>query len=292
MKSFLLILFTTLTLFTQAQDKVYYTYGNVETVLANGDSYYYIETTQLGPGEFEQKKFRVKTNDLLEVRKCKSINPLIFHGSRVLYNRYGGISGKATFYNHLATDTAYYYDEEGRLSLFTYYVNDTPIIEQEFYESGKLYYEMNYKNGLTKSIQYYYETGEKKRACFYNNKGEFRNGVCFTKNGLDTPYFSPKTQVSFALEDFNNNIYEFLVEKINYPQMAKVAGLNGLVVLSFAINQDNSFSDLMIVFSTSSIFEEEALRVMNLSAPFWKAGTNEGNPTSLRYTLPINFTLE
>ena len=69
MKSFLLILLSTLALFTQAQERKYYNYFDKLTYDADVNAYYYIETTELKSGLFEQKKYSVEDNKLTVLQK-------------------------------------------------------------------------------------------------------------------------------------------------------------------------------------------------------------------------------
>lgn len=287
MKSFWLILFTTLTLFTQAQNRKYYNYNHEPTSEKEYDAYYYIESTKLKTGEFEQKKYHVKHNYLMEIRACKSIDPLIFHGNLVRYNKNGGIESKLTLKNNLVIDTAYFYDDNGKLSKSRYYQNDTPIVEQEFYPSGKLYSETIFKNELPKSIQYYYETGEKKRSCYYNKIGEFRNGMCFTKEGKDTPYFE-----AFTPPLLDKDLYAFIGANLSYPESARAHGLTGRVIVQFVVTKNDSIEDIQIESSSCELFNNSVINLILASDSHWKAAIKEGQKVPIRMTLPIKFNLD
>lgn len=291
MKSFLLILFTTLTLFTQAQSRKYYTYFNKQTDYNDSNAYYYIESTKLNSGLFEQKKYSVEDNKLIESRTCKSIDSLILHGFKYYYFNNGKVSGSIKYNNNLRTDTTYYYNEDGSLNSFTYFINDTPKIERGFYDSGELYYEEIYQNGLIKSTNYFYQSGEKKRICIYNDNEETIEKNCFTKEGLDTPYFKAYTNARLLSKEYASYA-DFLSANLKYPKFARNNSIEGKVVISFVVKEDNSLSSIKVIYATIPEFAEEALRIFKKSENYWIAASREGKPVTERYTLPIKFTLE
>jgi len=84
---------------------------------------------------------------------------------------------------------------------------------------------------------------------------------------------------------------KFLGSNIRYPQEARNAGVEGLVVLSFVVGKDGSLHDIEILKKLGGGTDEEAVRVVKLMGGLWTPGKQDGNLVAVRYTLPIRFAL-
>ena len=87
-----------------------------------------------------------------------------------------------------------------------------------------------------------------------------------------------------------DGIMSFISKNIRYPQDAKDAGLQGIVICEFVINKDGSFSNMKVKRGVSPSLDQEAMRVIK-SFPKWKPGTNGGKPVRVLYTLPVAFRI-
>ena len=87
-------------------------------------------------------------------------------------------------------------------------------------------------------------------------------------------------------------MYRFLGENIRYPEKAKEAGVEGMVVYSFVVEKDGSVSDIKVVKSLSPETDQEALRVIKMTNKAWEPGLQGGEPVRVEYTLPIRFALK
>jgi len=63
------------------------------------------------------------------------------------------------------------------------------------------------------------------------------------------------------------------------------------VVVKFVVNEDGSLSDLEIINSGGSVFDNEVLRVMKKS-PKWLAGSNQGRKVKVYHSQPVIFKYE
>lgn len=81
-----------------------------------------------------------------------------------------------------------------------------------------------------------------------------------------------------------------LTENLKYPQAAKDAKTEGMVVLTFIVKEDGSVSDVEILRGIGSGCDEEGKRVVEIS-PKWTPGKIGGKAVNTRMTLPINFKL-
>lgn len=84
---------------------------------------------------------------------------------------------------------------------------------------------------------------------------------------------------------------KFLQDNIHYPKADREDGISGKVIITFIVEKDGSISDVRPVRGPSQTMKDEAIRVMRAS-PKWTPGYQNGNPVSVSYTVPINFTLE
>ncbi|MBW4890505.1 TonB family protein [Mucilaginibacter sp. HMF5004] len=84
--------------------------------------------------------------------------------------------------------------------------------------------------------------------------------------------------------------YDFLGNKIKYPNAAKEAGTQGRVILQFVVEKDGSLTDIKVMREPGNGLGDEATRVLKL-APKWKPGIQNGKPVRVQYTIPVNFSL-
>lgn len=84
---------------------------------------------------------------------------------------------------------------------------------------------------------------------------------------------------------------KFIASNIKYPRQASQLGLEGRVVVSFVINKDGNVDNVEILKGIGGGCDEEAIRVIK-SLPSWKPGKQNGRPVSVKFTVPIKFTLQ
>lgn len=81
-----------------------------------------------------------------------------------------------------------------------------------------------------------------------------------------------------------------MTANLKYPQAAKDAKTEGMVVLTFIVKEDGSVSDVEILRGIGAGCDEEGKRVVEIS-PKWTPGKIAGKAVNTRMTLPINFKL-
>lgn len=86
-------------------------------------------------------------------------------------------------------------------------------------------------------------------------------------------------------------IYADLSSKIKYPAMAKEAGIQGKVTLSFRINAEGQIDDVIVLKGVHPELDAEAVRVIKL-LPEFNPGMQRGKKVNVRYVFPILFTLK
>ncbi len=81
---------------------------------------------------------------------------------------------------------------------------------------------------------------------------------------------------------------KFLKENIIYPPDARLAGIEGLSVVSFVVDKTGKIKNVTTIKSASPSLDAEARRVVR-AMPAWKPGEVNNSPVNVRYSLPINF---
>lgn len=85
-------------------------------------------------------------------------------------------------------------------------------------------------------------------------------------------------------------LINYLVKNITYPEDAKKAKLTGKVFVEFVVDKTGKVKNASIKKSDNTVFDAEALRVVS-SMPDWVPGENGGKKVSVKLTLPISFAL-
>jgi len=84
----------------------------------------------------------------------------------------------------------------------------------------------------------------------------------------------------------------FIQKNLQYPQMAKEAGLSGKCFLKFVVKEDGGISDVQVLKGVPGCQEcdREAIRVVK-AMPKFKPGKQNGRAVPVYFNLPINFQL-
>ena len=82
----------------------------------------------------------------------------------------------------------------------------------------------------------------------------------------------------------------FLGRQIRYPAYERENNIQGRVIITFDVGKDGKLSNFQIIQSVSEGLDNEALKMLK-NSPVWKPGTLYGMPISVKYTVPITFTL-
>ncbi len=91
----------------------------------------------------------------------------------------------------------------------------------------------------------------------------------------------------------NLEMMKYIQKNIQYPAMAREAGISGKCFLKFVVNGDGTISDGTILKGVPGCpdCDKEAMRVVK-SMPKWKAGKQNGRAVPVYFNLPINFTIK
>lgn len=91
-----------------------------------------------------------------------------------------------------------------------------------------------------------------------------------------------------------NAFRKYLANNIQYPAMAREAGISGKAYLKFVVEVDGSISDVQVLRGVPGCGEcdKEAVRVLKSFPEKWKPGKNNGRPARVYYNLPISFNIQ
>jgi TonB family protein len=86
-------------------------------------------------------------------------------------------------------------------------------------------------------------------------------------------------------------IIDYIKNNTKYPEPAKVKGIQGKVIVRFAVEADGSIDKISVLKGVDPELDKEALRVVGTMPTFEKPGIKDGKAVSVWYSLPINFAL-
>lgn len=86
-------------------------------------------------------------------------------------------------------------------------------------------------------------------------------------------------------------MFEYLGKNLKYPPMAKDAGIQGIVYVTFVVLEDGDVTDVKVLRGIGGGCDEEAIRVVK-QMPKWKPGKQRGKAVRVQFNLPIRFTLQ
>lgn len=84
---------------------------------------------------------------------------------------------------------------------------------------------------------------------------------------------------------------KYLFDNCQYPESARQAGWQGVVMLEFVVEKDGRIGQVNVLRSVCPALDEEAIRVVK-GMPKWKAGENNGQKCRSFFQLPITFSLQ
>lgn len=89
----------------------------------------------------------------------------------------------------------------------------------------------------------------------------------------------------------NNAMMTYLGSNIVYPESCKEEGVEGIVFVSFVINEDGLPTELEVLRSPDERLSANALEVVG-KMPAWTPGKQDGQPVKVQYNLPISYRLQ
>jgi periplasmic protein TonB len=125
-----------------------------------------------------------------------------------------------------------------------------------------------------------------------------KNGTDVVVEIIETPKSEdkPVEKVYTWLEEMpkfpggDSELMKFFSQNLVYPEIAKRAGVEGKVILSFIVDKNGNIVDVKVAKSIGAGCDEEAMRVLKIMSR-WIPGKQNGNPVVTRMNLPVVFKL-
>ncbi len=87
-----------------------------------------------------------------------------------------------------------------------------------------------------------------------------------------------------------DSLFAYLADRINYPDAAVDARIQGVVYIQFIVETDGNVSGPKVLRGIGGGCDEEALRVI-ADMPRWYPGKQRGETVRVQYNLPIRFAM-
>lgn len=87
-----------------------------------------------------------------------------------------------------------------------------------------------------------------------------------------------------------NNLMQFLISNMKYPEEAKKAKVEGMVVANFVIFTSGQVGNVQIKKSVSPECDAEVVRLIKMM-PNWSPGYHDGKAVNVEFSLPVKFRL-
>lgn len=88
-----------------------------------------------------------------------------------------------------------------------------------------------------------------------------------------------------------NGVEAFIKKNLVYPPQAMLSNTEGIVYVEFVIDTDGSVTEVQILSSTDKVFEQEAIRLVNLTNKHWKPAENSAKKVKSRMVITVEFKL-
>ncbi|MBP5513388.1 MAG: TonB family protein [Bacteroidaceae bacterium] len=108
------------------------------------------------------------------------------------------------------------------------------------------------------------------------------------KLGVDVSKYKP--EIPDVSAEFPGDVYEWLSERIIYPQECVQKGIEGKVSVQFIVEKDGSLDSIKVLRSPNVLLSQEVVRLVK-EMPKWKPAQDNGKPVEMRYVLPVIFRL-
>ena len=111
------------------------------------------------------------------------------------------------------------------------------------------------------------------------------------------PQFPGCTETNAEAQEHcsNKKFLTFIYENLKYPKEDADKGVEGMVLLNFAVTAEGKIKDINTKKSLSKACDAESIRVvelMNEKGILWTPGKKDGKAVAVVFTLPLKFKLQ
>jgi len=86
-------------------------------------------------------------------------------------------------------------------------------------------------------------------------------------------------------------LMSWIEENVTYPVSADLTGVEGKVLVAFDVNADGTIGNVRVEESANPLLDNEVVSKLQ-AMPRWIPAFQNGRAVKVKYTLPINFTLQ
>jgi periplasmic protein TonB len=114
--------------------------------------------------------------------------------------------------------------------------------------------------------------------------------VVYEEEEVDENYIFEIVEENPEFPGGNEAMMKYLRDNTRYPVIAREAGIQGTVFVTFVVERDGSVTNVSVLRGIGGGCDEEAVRVVR-SMPKWKPGKQRNQPVRVQYRMPIRFVL-
>lgn len=177
------------------------------------------------------------------------------------------------------------YDTAGNIVLACMYTQGRKNGEMIGYYEGtdKIWTVLNFVNDtLHGQLTSYYRSGNVKRKESYDMNHILEN-KCFSDNGAEIDCSPFVTMAAF-----DGDVMTYIGDNLQYPEVARDAGIEGKVEVGFWINESGLVNNVQVLKGIDKACDEEAVRLVSHMPP-WHPMMVDDRPVMSYKTLPIVF---
>lgn len=251
-------------------------------------------TTYLVSGEKESECNYIKSSQENAISSLWYLsglsNKYVKNEKSIDWYKNGQVKNETYFINGVLTGKSVSYYENGQIeSESTYLNNKVEGKSRSWYQNGQLKSECDNINGqYDGDIITYWINGKIKRKDKYK-EGKFQNGVCSDSLGKEIVHFDFEVMPIYPGGD--KRMMSDVYNNIQYPVKSRDKGIQGRVIVRFAVNEQGAISDLEILQGINEELNNEAVRVIKELRRF-KPGYEDGEPVKVYFMCPITFQLK
>jgi TonB family protein len=164
-----------------------------------------------------------------------------------------------------------------------------------WFDNGNIYKQGNYKEGRFSGEWSIFDRFGALEWKFDYDKDEFLV-KSKTKKGS---FYIDKTDTVYMPCDFEpeyengyDSLWQFIAEQIKYPVDCQEKGIQGIVYISYLIDQDGILSEVKVLKSVDPSLDQAAIDVVKKIPGKWIPASFNGQKLCTRMIMPLIFKLE
>lgn len=165
-------------------------------------------------------------------------------------------------------------------------------VSEYFAKTGQLLTHAEFEHGnRTGELRLYYPNGQLKRRERF--VAELHGtGECFAPDGKPIPFFEFEIMPRYSEGDGSQQaIIQAVGRNFRYPKDARRAGVQGRVLVAFAVTEQGKVADIQIKESLFPSIDAEAMQAVQRLKSF-TPGQQDGKAVKVSFTVPIALRLE